>query len=61
VVKVCVEAVKAINNHEWRHEIQLSDRLTLYDYRDGSLSHVGYAFEIVAIYHLDQWLNSEWQ
>ena len=59
LVPICVEAIKAVNEHELEKVILLPKGIKMLD-REGKESNTVFAYEIVAICHLDMWLNEEW-
>jgi hypothetical protein len=59
LVPVCIEAIKAVNEHDLERKIHLPKGIEMED-NEGNVVDYTYAYETVALCRLDQWLNSEW-
>lgn len=58
---ICIQAIKAVNEHELDRKISLPIGIYVTDSKTGIERQFAWAWEVVMKFHLDQWLNSEWQ
>lgn len=59
LIPLCIQAIKEVNDHNLNTEISLPKGIEMED-NDGNLANSVYAYEVVALCRLDQWLNKEW-